>query len=285
MVPAVNLGLLLLLLLLAPNPTASSPPPAWKSDDAPADLVAWSGPRTTPGVTGPGTASVIVDGESMPAHWFTGGPFNQYTGAPSRSPPALADAALVNWISTVQAASANGVRIFEPLLNQWQLDNSTADGISDATSTLLDSTLRVRSDAFFVLRIHICPDVHHMYREGRNADDPLPPRRLAAAGGAAAGASPPPAAWQVLNDTDFRGAFAYSQQPAAGIEECARQCLARPNCVATAWNGPASQFHNRLCNFVSNAPMLVSPAHPPTQPVSPTRRVGGATSSSGVRPS
>eukprot|EP01052_Picozoa_sp_SAG31_P039160 SAG31_NODE_5373_length_2578_cov_2.885693_1_plen_90_part_00 len=39
----------------------------------------WSGPKTVPGVTGPGTASIIVGGEPIPAHWFTGGPFNRYT--------------------------------------------------------------------------------------------------------------------------------------------------------------------------------------------------------------
>ena len=131
----------------------------------------WSGPKTTPGVAGPGTASVIVDGEPMPAHWFTGGSFNSYTGAPGR-PPALAESALANWVTTVQAASDSGVRIFEPLLNQWRPDNSTADGITNATRTLLDATLQVRGDALFVLRIHVCPEVHHMYREGRNATDP-----------------------------------------------------------------------------------------------------------------
>eukprot|EP01052_Picozoa_sp_SAG31_P039161 SAG31_NODE_5373_length_2578_cov_2.885693_2_plen_714_part_00 len=85
------------------------------------------------------------------------------------------ESALVNWVTTVQAASISGVRIFEPLLNQWKLDNSTADGITNATRALLDATLHVRSDALFVLRIHICPSVHHMYREGRNAtaDPPL----------------------------------------------------------------------------------------------------------------
>jgi hypothetical protein len=55
----------------------------------------------------------------------------------------LTDSALVSWITTVQAASEHGIRIFEPLLNQWKLDNSTADGITNATSTLLDSTLRI----------------------------------------------------------------------------------------------------------------------------------------------
>jgi hypothetical protein len=126
-----------------------------------------------PGVIGPaGTAAVIVDGESIPAHWFTGGPFNAYTGAPSESPQPLTDAALATWINTVQAASDNGIRIFEPLLNQWKLDNSSADGITNATAAFLDSTLQVRSDALFVLRIHICPEVGHMYREGKQAGDP-----------------------------------------------------------------------------------------------------------------
>jgi hypothetical protein len=64
------------------------------------------------------------------------------------------------------------------------------------------------------------------------------------------GAPPPPAAWQVLNNTDFVGAFAYSSKPSLSIEDCARQCLLRPNCVATAWNGPKSHYHNNICNFV-----------------------------------
>lgn len=72
----------------------------------------------------------------------------------------------------MQAASEHGIRIFEPLLNQWKLDNSTADGITNATSTLLDSTLRICTDALFVLRIHICPDVHHMSRQGQNVTGP-----------------------------------------------------------------------------------------------------------------
>ena len=31
----------------------------------------------------------------------------------------------------------------------------------------MDSTLQIRDDALFVLRIHICPDVHHMARQGK----------------------------------------------------------------------------------------------------------------------
>jgi hypothetical protein len=154
---------LLALAVAASHTHANSAPPTGR---------AWSGPQTTPGVTGPGTASVIVDGESIPAHWFTGAPYNAYTGAPSRSPPPLVTSALVSWVSTVRAASAVGIRIFEPLLNQWQLDNSTTDGITNATSTLLDSALQIRSDALFVLRIHVCPEVAHMYRQGKNASDP-----------------------------------------------------------------------------------------------------------------
>ena len=84
----------------------------------------------------------------------------------------LTSEALVAWISTVQAASDNGVRIFEPLLNQWKVDNSTTDGITAATTAFLDSVLQVRSDALFVLRIHICPVVGHMYHEGKRAGDP-----------------------------------------------------------------------------------------------------------------
>eukprot|EP01051_Picozoa_sp_SAG22_P007750 SAG22_NODE_556_length_9120_cov_2.272475_5_plen_956_part_00 len=188
---------------------APSPPPPPSPPSPPAPPLPphrWTGPTTVPGVVGPaGTAAVIVDGQSIPAHWFTGGPFNAYTGAPSESPPPLTDAAQATWINTVQAASDNGIRIFEPLLNQWKLDSSTADGITTATADFLDSTLQVRSDfkgsdhclsfcfsafpcgstaltadrcnqvrsdALFVLRIHICPEVGHMYREGQRAGDP-----------------------------------------------------------------------------------------------------------------
>ena len=55
--------------------------------------------------------------------------------------------------------------------------------------------------------------------------------------------------WTVLPDTDFVGAMAYSSTPVNSIDECAAQCLARSDCVATSWNGPKSLLHNRLCNF------------------------------------
>ena len=53
--------------------------------------------------------------------------------------------------------------------------------------------------------------------------------------------------YTVLPDTDFLGAFAYST--GRSIDDCAAQCLARPDCVATSWNGPQSHFHNNFCNF------------------------------------
>ena len=59
----------------------------------------------------------------------------------------------------------------------------------------------------------------------------------------------PPQNWTVLPDTDFVGAMAYSSTPVNSIDECAAQCLARSDCVATSWNGPKSLLHNRLCNF------------------------------------
>lgn len=84
--------------------------------------------------------------------------------------------------------------------------------------------------------------------------------------------------YTVLNDTDFGGAQSYLLRSSAlsvlrcfcrfftagrldllvgcgryskgrSIDDCAAQCLARPNCVATSWNGPHSHFHNNVCNF------------------------------------
>ena len=55
--------------------------------------------------------------------------------------------------------------------------------------------------------------------------------------------------WTVQNDTDYLGAYRYSSEPADGIGECARQCMADAKCVATSWNGPHSRQPNRLCNF------------------------------------
>ena len=49
------------------------------------------------------------------------------------------------------------------MLNQWKLEpNGTADGVTAPTRTLLDTTLAIRSDALFVLRIHVSPDVSQM---------------------------------------------------------------------------------------------------------------------------
>jgi hypothetical protein len=53
--------------------------------------------------------------------------------------------------------------------------------------------------------------------------------------------------YTVLPDTDFLGARSYSK--GSSIDDCAAQCLARPDCVATSWNGPQSHFHNNFCNF------------------------------------
>lgn len=53
--------------------------------------------------------------------------------------------------------------------------------------------------------------------------------------------------YTVLPDTDFLGAVSYSK--GRSIDDCAAQCLARPDCVATSWNGPQSHIHNNFCNF------------------------------------
>ena len=116
---------------------------------------------TTPGVNGPHTSSLVVDGEVIPATWFTGGRYNTYDGAGMPTP--IGQDALVHWITTVNASANNGGRVFEPLLNQWKLEpNGTADGVTAATKTLLDTTLAIRSDALFILRIHVSPDVPQM---------------------------------------------------------------------------------------------------------------------------
>jgi hypothetical protein len=71
-----------LLLPATCSPAISAGPPAQMplllmiGAAAVAVASGWSGPMTTPGLTGPGTASILVDGESMPAHWFTGGAYH-----------------------------------------------------------------------------------------------------------------------------------------------------------------------------------------------------------------
>jgi hypothetical protein len=62
-------------------------------------------------------------------------------------------------------------------------------------------------------------------------------------------APPAPSTYTVLNDTDFLGAIAYSTGAVEGIDACAAMCLARPDCVATSWNGPSSPQPNKKCNF------------------------------------
>ena len=73
----------------------------------------WTGPMTTPGVNGPHTSSLVVDGEVIPATWFTGGPYNTYDGAGMPTP--IGQDALIHWITTVNASAKNarpGARAF-----------------------------------------------------------------------------------------------------------------------------------------------------------------------------
>ena len=64
----------------------------------------------------------------------------------------------------MQAAAKTGLRVFEPLLGQWQLEpTQSADGVLPSTKVLLDAGIAAQPEAVFILRIHMAPmNVSHM---------------------------------------------------------------------------------------------------------------------------